>query len=68
MSKRVDRELERVNGNSILWVITTVFSVMLFITTVSDGFLHPEKCVTPEEAAAGGVVPLIVEAGQRNCG
>lgn len=68
MSKRVDRELERVNGNSVLWVITTVFSLMLFISVVSDGYLHPEKCVTPEEAVAGGVVPLILDAGQHNCG
>lgn len=65
---RVDREIERVNGNSLLWVLCTAFSVLLMITVWSEGFLHPDKCVTPEEAAYGGVVPLVITDGRRNCG
>jgi len=65
---RVDREIERVNGNSLLWVLCTAFSVLLFFSLVSEGYLNPEKCVTPEEAAYGGVVPLVITDGHRNCG
>lgn len=68
MRKPTDRELARVNGNSLLWVLCTVFSVMVFISVVSEGFLNPGKCVTQEEAAAGGVIPIVLTDARHACG